>query len=192
MQVWDITLPDAAHASQWTEADPFAEQVGCNIRDTIRPASCYPGNNTHNSSTAKPCLQTSVVDAVYKNMFDHRINRWAWGQNWDFATGVGLTIANDTNSVQIDTKAFDVNFEKLLALGYRDLKFPVPACTYGGSCSIDSAGGINPNATCTVRVCRQNFALEDAIGSHAFSLEANMRATNAIPLGSTLSYQLAL
>jgi hypothetical protein len=36
----------------------------------------------------------------------------------------------------------------------------------------------------TVRVFRQKFTLEDAIGSHACSLEANMRVTNGIPLGS--------
>jgi len=30
---------------------------------------------------------------------------------------------------------------------------------------------------------RQDFALEDAIGSHACSLEASMRVTNGIPLG---------
>jgi thioredoxin reductase (NADPH) len=46
---------------------------------------------------------------------------------------------------------------------------------------------------CTVRVFRQKFTLEDAIGSHACSLEANMRVTNGIPLGSSLSsYQLTL
>jgi hypothetical protein len=38
----------------------------------------------------------------------------------------------------------------------------------------------------TVRVFRQKFTLEDAIGSHACSLEANMRVTNGIPLGSSL------
>jgi hypothetical protein len=38
---------------------------------------------------------------------------------------------------------------------------------------------------CTVRVFRQNFALEDAIGSHACSIEANMRVTNGIPLGES-------
>jgi hypothetical protein len=36
---------------------------------------------------------------------------------------------------------------------------------------------------CTVRVFRQKFTLEDAIGPHASSLEASMRATNGIPLG---------
>jgi hypothetical protein len=38
----------------------------------------------------------------------------------------------------------------------------------------------------TVRVFRQKFTLEDAIGSHACSLEANMRVTNGIPLGSSI------
>jgi hypothetical protein len=42
----------------------------------------------------------------------------------------------------------------------------------------------------TVRVFGQNFALEDAIGSHACSLEANMRVTNGIPLGSPLLLSL--
>jgi hypothetical protein len=39
----------------------------------------------------------------------------------------------------------------------------------------------------TVRVFRHNFLLDqDAIGSHACSLEANMRVTNGIPLGCPL------
>jgi hypothetical protein len=38
----------------------------------------------------------------------------------------------------------------------------------------------------TVRVYRQKFTLEDAIGSHACSLEANMRVTNGNPLGCPL------
>jgi hypothetical protein len=42
----------------------------------------------------------------------------------------------------------------------------------------------------TVRVFRQNFALEDAIRSHACSLEVNMRVTNRILLGSPLLLSL--
>jgi hypothetical protein len=38
----------------------------------------------------------------------------------------------------------------------------------------------------TVRVFRQKFTLEDAIGSYACSLEANTGVTNSIPLGSSL------
>jgi hypothetical protein len=38
---------------------------------------------------------------------------------------------------------------------------------------------------CTVRVFRQDFALEAAIGSCACSLEAHMRVANGIPLGFT-------
>jgi hypothetical protein len=45
----------------------------------------------------------------------------------------------------------------------------------------------------TVRVFRQKPTLEDAIRSHAFvPLGANMRVTNGIPLGSSLSYRFAL
>jgi hypothetical protein len=44
----------------------------------------------------------------------------------------------------------------------------------------------------TVRVFRQKFTLEDAIGSHACSLEASMRVTNGIPLGRPLSYRFTL
>jgi aldehyde dehydrogenase (NAD+) len=43
-----------------------------------------------------------------------------------------------------------------------------------------------------VRVFGQKFALEDAIGSHACSLEANMRVTNGIHLESSLPYRFAL
>jgi hypothetical protein len=45
---------------------------------------------------------------------------------------------------------------------------------------------------CTVRIFRQKFALEDAFGSHACSLEANMRVTNDIPLGSPLPLTVAI
>ena len=38
----------------------------------------------------------------------------------------------------------------------------------------------------TVRVFRHNFALKDAIGSHACLLEANMRVTNGISRGSSI------
>jgi hypothetical protein len=40
--------------------------------------------------------------------------------------------------------------------------------------------------TGTVRVFRQKCTLEDAIGSHACSLEASRRETNGIPLGCSL------
>jgi hypothetical protein len=41
-------------------------------------------------------------------------------------------------------------------------------------------------ASGTVRVFRQKITLEDAIGSHACSLEGNMRGINGIPLGCSL------
>ena len=156
IQVWDFTLPDAAHASQWTETDPFGGVVGCNIIDTVRPKSCYRGEscNANQSSPdcykrqnggTKPCLQTSVVDASYQNLADHRINRVAWMENWEFAAGVGLTIANDTRSMALDTAAFDRNFAKLVELGYRDLKLPLPGCFSAGSCQVT----LTPNATFT-------------------------------------------
>jgi hypothetical protein len=51
----------------------------------------------------------------------------------------------------------------------------------------------DPDAIEAVRLFfPEKFTLEDAIGSHACSLEANMRVTNGIPLGSSLSYQLTL
>jgi hypothetical protein len=42
------------------------------------------------------------------------------------------------------------------------------------------------NESGAVRVFRQKFTLEDAIGSHACSLEASRRVTNGILLGSSL------
>jgi hypothetical protein len=44
----------------------------------------------------------------------------------------------------------------------------------------------------TVRVFRQEFTLEDAIGSHACSLEVSRRVTNGIPLRNSFSYRFAL
>jgi transmembrane 9 superfamily protein 2/4 len=46
--------------------------------------------------------------------------------------------------------------------------------------------------SCTVRIFRQTFTLEDAIGSHACSLEASRRVTNDISLRCPLSYQFTL
>jgi hypothetical protein len=52
---------------------------------------------------------------------------------------------------------------------------------------LEAGADVNtPNSAGTVPVFRQILALEDAIGSHACSFEANMRATNGIPLGSPL------
>jgi hypothetical protein len=48
-----------------------------------------------------------------------------------------------------------------------------------------SSNASNSNE-CTVRVFRQKFTLEDAIGSHACSLEASRRATNGMHLGCSL------
>jgi hypothetical protein len=59
----------------------------------------------------------------------------------------GLTLSTDGKSATLDTTAFDTNFEKMLALGYRDFKFPVPACSTGGSCNLKAAAGIDSNAT---------------------------------------------
>jgi hypothetical protein len=39
---------------------------------------------------------------------------------------------------------------------------------------------------CTMRVFRREITREDAIGSHACSLEASRRVTNSIPLGRSL------
>jgi hypothetical protein len=162
LHVWDFTLPDAAHASQWTETDPFGYMVGCNIIDTVRPKSCYTGDSciTNQSSpecwkpppgpgpkaaTTKPCLQSSVVDGAYKNLFQHRHNRVAWMDSWGFDSGVGLMISNDSQSMTLETAAFDRKFASLLEMGYRDLKLPIPGCYSAGSCSI----GLTPNATFT-------------------------------------------
>jgi hypothetical protein len=41
---------------------------------------------------------------------------------------------------------------------------------------------------CTVRVFQQKLTLEDAIGSHACSLQASKRVTNEFPLGVQFSY----
>jgi hypothetical protein len=43
-----------------------------------------------------------------------------------------------------------------------------------------------------VRVFRQEFALDDEIGSHACSLEASMRVSIGTPVGWPLSYRLTL
>ena len=155
LQVWNFTLPDAAHASQHTEADPFAAMTECNILASIRPKSCYPPGSfwpqgPHkpgtNLSVPQPCLQTSVVEAAYRDMYDHRINRNVWAFYADFAVGVGLTIANDTQSMEVDMAAFNRMFEQLVQMGYGDLKLPIPGSWHGGSYQINFP---SPNATFT-------------------------------------------
>jgi hypothetical protein len=63
---------------------------------------------------------------------------------------------------------------------------------YGHDHGLSTAPGFNETAIFrlhmngSVRVFRQECALDDAIGSHACSLEAIMRVTNGIPLGCSL------
>jgi hypothetical protein len=71
-------------------------------------------------------------------------------------------------------------------------------CTVSAFCSLPAGHRfqcdslLTPYCSCnepeggTVRVFRQKFALEDAIGSHACLLEANMRVIDGIPLGCPL------
>ena len=150
LRIWDFTLPDAGHASQWTEADFGGALQGCNIIDEPkRPMGCSANRTDFPDGPMQPCLTTETVDSYYREMAEHRINRVAWMNSWDFLTGVGLTISNDTQSVALDTAAFDANVEKLHALGYRDIKLPIPACSNGGSCSFNSAGSVDPNSKWT-------------------------------------------
>ena len=65
--------------------------------------------------------------------------------DFDFAAGVELEIAADTRSVALNTTAFDANFENMLALGYRDIRFPIPACLSGSSCGLSAGAGISSN-----------------------------------------------
>jgi hypothetical protein len=58
--------------------------------------------------------------------------------------------------------------------------------TWGGPLLVWVRQSFTPNTQCTVRVFRQKFTLEDAIGSHACSLQASRRVTNGIPLESPL------
>ena len=91
-RVWDFELPDAGHASQWTEADPFGALLGCNILDsTFRVSNVSKcATNHHADHTGEqPCLPTSTVDLYWAEMANHRINRVAWMYTWDFQSGVG-------------------------------------------------------------------------------------------------------
>ena len=40
----------------------------------------------------QPCLTTETVDSYYREMADHRINRVAWMNSYDFLTGVGCDL----------------------------------------------------------------------------------------------------
>jgi hypothetical protein len=62
---------------------------------------------------------------------------------------------------------------------------------YGICCVRVSTIGSSWKAVYGAR-CSTEWTLEDAIGSHACWLEANMRVTNGIPLGCSSSYRLAL
>ena len=148
LQVYNFTLPDAAHASQWTESDPFGSLISCNtIAEAMRNPNCPPDNHTDFPKYMKPCLAASTVDAYYQEMAAHRVNRMAWVYDFDFANPVGLTIAPDAQSVVLDTEQFDATFTKLVAMGYRDIRFPTPACLTGSSCGLPAASGVSPNAS---------------------------------------------
>ena len=64
-----------------------------------------------------------------------------------------------------------------------------PGYGYGALPSLATTPPLATSWLCTVRVFRQNFALEDAIGSHACSLEVNMRVTDGIPLRVNCTYR---
>ena len=148
VHVYDFALPGAAHASQWTEADPFGNLIRCNtLAEAHRAPMCPPDNHTDFPKYMKPCLETSTVGKFFDDMWAHRINRAAWMYNFDFALPVGLQIAADTRSVILNTSAFDTGFERLLRTGYRDLRFPTPGCLSGSMCGLASAAGISPNAS---------------------------------------------
>ena len=81
-----FALPDAAHASQWTEADPFGGMLECNmLAVSPRPPGC-PINHTDYPHNEAPCLATATVDEYYAEMFDHRINRVSSGPTWTFTS----------------------------------------------------------------------------------------------------------
>ena len=76
--VRNFTLPDAAHSSQWTEADPFGNLETCNVLAVAqRPPHCIT-NHTNWPHDEQPCLTTATVDTTYEEMYNHRINRVAW------------------------------------------------------------------------------------------------------------------
>eukprot|EP01049_Picozoa_sp_SAG25_P001649 SAG25_NODE_77_length_16915_cov_13.448204_2_plen_287_part_00 len=78
VRVRNFTLPTAAHASQWTEADPFAILEACNQAGlSPRPPGC-PVNHTDFPHNESPCKTMAVVDAYYSQMADARINRAVW------------------------------------------------------------------------------------------------------------------
>jgi hypothetical protein len=73
--VRNITLPDSAHASQWTEADPFGLLEGCDTAAvSTRPPGC-PANHSDFPHNERPCKTAAVVDKYYAQMADARINR---------------------------------------------------------------------------------------------------------------------
>jgi hypothetical protein len=93
------------------------------------------------------------------------------------SAGADVGANNDDGAAEVDHEQ-NVRIRKYWAQRYRFFS------KYDEGIKLDEE-------SCAVRVLRQNFALEDAIGSHACSLEANMRVTNGIPLGSPLLLPLS-
>jgi hypothetical protein len=79
-----------------------------------------------------------------------------------------------------------VNLPRVLSLANFTLNMRRNASAHTSGDTKGLIWGPAEHDTCTVLYFRQDCALEDAIGSHACSLEANMRLTNGILLGSPL------
>ena len=105
--------------------------------------------------------------------------------NWDFAVGVGLTISNDTQTASLDTAAFDANMDKLIALGYRELKLPLPGCSGGSPCGFWSAGSfVDPAGIPGVRAAGGGLVWGPVGGASGKRLAAACGGVCAVGKGS--------
>jgi hypothetical protein len=83
----------------------------------------------------------------------------------------------------LGTAKFTIEYD---ATGKNSTTTVAPLLTVGVKEVAKRGLGYHTDPQCPVRVFRQKFTPEDAIGSHGRSLETNMRVTNGIPLGSSL------
>jgi hypothetical protein len=113
--------------------------------------------------------------------------RVSWGElmsSWDSATHTATF--NEASCTKLGDVAAELLKRKLRLIVNTHLLDTVPqgveGATFVNQSSVVDANGVHG----PVRVCRQKSTLEDAIGSHAFSLDASKRVTNGILRGRPL------
>jgi hypothetical protein len=152
-----------------------AEGTECNAGKTEENGFCFDTTITSETTRLNSAFVPLTVDHTNDSRGDLTCTAVSSIDTFD------LTAASTTASVNGATVVVDIG-----ALDEFQLKSQILTAASDGSSFLAFSTAMVQDMDGTVRVFRQKFTLEDAIGSHACSLEASSRVTNGIPLGSSL------